>query len=85
MIGSLTGHTGSQEIEKFAVLGVHDGALDELHHRVAAVFKPWVTPQTESPYGHNQTNTLATRIRDRETHASITHNQKTTSLALPHK
>lgn len=45
-----TWHSGAQEVEEFAVLGVHDGSLDELHHRVAAVLKLRVTPQAERPW-----------------------------------
>lgn len=40
----------AEEVEEFAVLGVHDGSLDELHHRVAAVLKLRVTPQAERPW-----------------------------------
>lgn len=36
---------------------MHDGSLDELHHRVTAVLKLWVTPQAERPC----------RTRNRET------------------
>lgn len=45
-----TWDSGAQEVEEFAVLGVHDGSLDELHHRVAAVLKLGVTPQAERPW-----------------------------------
>lgn len=45
-----TWHSGAQEVEEFAVLGVHDGSLDELHHRVAAVLKLRVAPQAERPW-----------------------------------
>lgn len=46
----LTRDSGTQEVEELAVLGVHDGSLNELHHRVAAVFKLGVTPQAEGPW-----------------------------------
>lgn len=42
-----TWDSGTQEVEKFSVLGVHDGSLDELHHGVAAVLELGVTPQAE--------------------------------------
>lgn len=45
-----TWDSGAQEVEEFAVLGVHDGPLDELHHGVAAVLKLGVTPQAERPW-----------------------------------
>lgn len=45
----LTWDSGAQEVEEFAVLGVHDGSLNELHHRVATVLKLGVTPQAERP------------------------------------
>lgn len=35
---------GSQEIEKFPVLGVHDGSLNELHHRLTAILKLGMAP-----------------------------------------
>lgn len=37
----------SQEVEEFSVFGVHDGPLDELHHRMTAVFELRVTPQAK--------------------------------------
>lgn len=40
---------GAQEVEELPVLGVHDGSLDELHHRVAPVLELGVAPQTEGP------------------------------------
>lgn len=43
-----TWDSGTQEVEKFSILGVHDGSLDELHHRVASVLELGVTPQAES-------------------------------------
>lgn len=49
MTGIFTWDSGPQEVEEFAVLGVHDGSLDEFHHRVAAVLKLGVTPQAERP------------------------------------
>lgn len=45
-----TWHPGAEEVEEFAILGVHYGSLDELHHRVAAVLKLRVTPQAERPW-----------------------------------
>jgi len=45
-----TWDSGAEEVEEFAVLGVHDGSLDELHHRVAAVLKLGVAPQAERPW-----------------------------------
>lgn len=44
-----TWDSGAEEVEEFSVLGVHDGSLDELHHRVATVLKLGVTPQAERP------------------------------------
>lgn len=44
-----TWDSGAQEVEEFAVLGVHDGSLDELHHGVATVLELGVTPQAECP------------------------------------
>lgn len=38
---------GSQEIEKLPVLGVHDGSLNELHHRLTAILKLGMTPEAE--------------------------------------
>lgn len=35
---------GSQEIEKFPILGVHDGSLNELHHRLTAILKLGMAP-----------------------------------------
>lgn len=35
---------GSQKIEKFPILGVHDGSLDELYHRLTAILKLGVAP-----------------------------------------
>ncbi len=45
-----TWDSGAEEVEEFAVLGVHDGSLDELHHRMAAVLKLRMTPQAERPW-----------------------------------
>lgn len=45
-----TWDSGAEKVEEFAVLGVHDGSLDELHHRVAAVLELGVTPQAERPW-----------------------------------
>ena len=45
-----TWDSGAQEVEEFSVLGVHDGSLDKLHNRVAAVLKLRVTPQAERPW-----------------------------------
>lgn len=49
-----TWDSGAEEVEEFAVLGVHDGSLDELHHGVAAVLKLGVTPQAERPWRDNR-------------------------------
>lgn len=38
---------GPQEIEELPVLGVHDGSLDELHHRLTAILKLGMAPQAE--------------------------------------
>lgn len=47
--GMLTWNPGSEEVQKLPVFGVHDGSLDELHHRLAAVFKLGMAPQAEGP------------------------------------
>lgn len=50
----LTRNPGAQEVKKFPVLGVHDGPLDELHHRLAPVLKLGVAPQAEGPFRENR-------------------------------
>ena len=45
----VTGDSGSQEVEELSVLGVHDGSLYELNHRVTTILKLRMTPETERP------------------------------------
>lgn len=45
----VTRDSGSQEVEELSVLGVHDGSLYELDHRVTTILKLRMTPETERP------------------------------------
>lgn len=38
---------GPQEIEELPILGVHDGSLNELYHRLTTILKFGMTPQAE--------------------------------------
>lgn len=60
----LTRDSGAQEVEELAILGVHDGSLNELHHRVAAVFKLGVTPQAKGPWRRTGAHLVWTRKLD---------------------
>lgn len=42
-----TWNPGSQEVKELPVFRVHDRSLYKLHHRLAAILKFGVTPQTE--------------------------------------
>lgn len=35
---------GSQEIEKFSILGVHDGSLNEFYHRLTTILELGMAP-----------------------------------------